>query len=182
MQKLNEELEKLNDGVDPELSELEPGVAELPMIIGGDGITVPFRPNEGSREGKTKWCIVNVGIIARISSKITKAGKKISIIVRRRVIAVLDNINIFKNHMHLEALKEGVSNAKKVVWLSDGGPGFWGLFRELFAKLKNVDGILDFYHAAQNVYKGANAKFDGRTIDCKEWFKLTFHTQKKKNF
>jgi len=37
----------------------------------------------------------------------------------------------------------------------------------LFAKLKNVDGILDFYHAAQNVYKGAKAKFDGRTIDYK---------------
>ena len=65
-------------------------------------------------------------------------GKKISIIVRRRVIAVLDNINIFKNHMHLEALKEGVNNAKQVAWLSDGGPGFWGVFRELFSKLKNA--------------------------------------------
>ena len=40
----------------------------------------------------------------------------------------------------------------------------------MFAKLKNVYGILDFYHAAQNVYKGAKAKFDGRTIKCKEWF------------
>ncbi|ETR69568.1 MAG: hypothetical protein OMM_09484 [Candidatus Magnetoglobus multicellularis str. Araruama] len=35
---------------------------------------------------------------------------------------------------------------------------------------KKVYGILDFYHAAQNVYKGAKAKFDGRTIKCKEWF------------
>ena len=52
--------------------------------------------------------------------------------------------------MHLEALKEGVNNAKQVAWLSDGGPGFWGVFRELFSKLKNVYGILDFYHAAQN--------------------------------
>jgi hypothetical protein len=150
IQKVNEELKKLNDGVDPELRELDPDVAELPMVIGGDGVTVPFRPNEGSPKGKTKWCIVNVGIIARIGSKLTKTGKKISIIVRRRVIAVLDNINIFKNHMHLEALKEGVNNAKQVAWLSDGGPGFWGVFRDLFSKLKNVYGILDFYHAAQN--------------------------------
>jgi hypothetical protein len=32
--------------------------------------------------------------------------------------------------MHLEALKEGVNNAKQVAWISDGGPGFWGGYFE----------------------------------------------------
>jgi len=170
IQKINEELEKLNEGEEPQLNEIESEVAELPMVIGGDGVTVPFRPNEGSPKGKTKWFVVNIGIIARIGSKISKTGKKISVIVRRRVIAVLDNITIFKNHMHLEALKEGINNAKQIVWLSDGAKGFWTVFRELFAGLKNVYGILDFYHAAQNLYKGAKAKHDGRTKKCQEWF------------
>ena len=169
--KLNEELEELNNGNNPKSNEIESQIAELPMVIGGDGVTVPFRPEEGSAKGKTKWLVVNVGIIARIGKKVTKAGKNVSIIMRRRVIAILDNINVFKNHMKLEGLKEGMSDAKKIVWLSDGGRGFWGVFRELFSNLNNVYGVLDFYHAAQNVYKGAKARFDGRTKKCRVWFK-----------
>ena len=55
-----------------------------------------------------------------------------------------------------------------MVWLSDGGRGFWRLFRERFAG--HAQGILDFYHAAQNLWKAAKACWDGRTQQSRQWF------------
>jgi hypothetical protein len=55
------------------------------------------------------------------------------------------------------------------VWLSDGGPGFWTVFQRCFKAL-GATAILDFYHAAQNLYKGASAWLDGRTRACQQRF------------
>ncbi|ETR67769.1 MAG: hypothetical protein OMM_11238 [Candidatus Magnetoglobus multicellularis str. Araruama] len=69
----------------------------------------------------------------------------------------------------LTAIKEGVKKAKTVVWISDGGRGFWGVYKELLSNIAH--GILDFYHAAQNVCKASKAWFDGRTKKARTWFK-----------
>jgi len=58
--------------------------------------------------------------------------------------------------------------ARTVVWLSDGGRCFWRLFNDQFRRY--AQGILDFYHAAQNIWKGARALFDGRTKKARQWF------------
>ncbi|MCI5210016.1 MAG: hypothetical protein D3910_14740 [Candidatus Electrothrix sp. ATG2] len=36
---------------------------KLPLIIGGDGVMVPFRPHTGSPKGKTAWREVKVDIL-----------------------------------------------------------------------------------------------------------------------
>jgi hypothetical protein len=36
------------------------------LVIGADGVMVPFRPQKGSRKGKTVWREVKVGILARL--------------------------------------------------------------------------------------------------------------------
>ena len=61
----------------------------------------------------------------------------------------------------LEALRQKWQSAPKVIWISDGGKGFWNLYRQCFAQ--GAIAILDFYHAAQNLWKAAAAAFDGRT-------------------
>ncbi|MCI5210014.1 MAG: hypothetical protein D3910_14730 [Candidatus Electrothrix sp. ATG2] len=38
-----------------------------------------------------------------------------------------------------------------------------------------AQGILDFYHAAQNVWKGAKKWLDGRTNKAREWFDKARH-------
>jgi len=45
----------------------------------------------------------------------------------------------------------------------------WSVFQRLFQAIGAV-AILDFYHAAQNLYKGASAWLDGRTRACQQWF------------
>ena len=80
----------------------------------------------------------------------------------------LGKIGEFKSRMMLMAAKEGFHEAKTVVWLSDGGKGYWGVFNEIFSG--KAHGVLDFYHAVQNVWKGAKAWLDGRTNRARKWF------------
>ena len=60
-----------------------------------------------------------------------------------------------------------------MVWLSDGGRGLWRLFEECFTAY--ATGILDFYHAAQQLWKGAAAWLDGRTTQARRWFGWARH-------
>lgn len=168
MAKLKRELEALEQGQLPDAEEMESEVALLPLLIGGDGVMVPFRPNGGSPEGKTVWQEVKVGIVARLGQRITKAGEQVSVLVRRRLVAVLGTIDDFRPRIWLASVKEGILDARTVVWLSDGGRGFWTLFHDQFSQY--AQGILDFYHAAQNLWKGTKCWFDGRTKKARQWF------------
>ena len=78
-----------------------------------------------------------------------------------------------KRRLWCEAIRQGILNAPQVVWLSDGGRGLWCLFQECFAR--HVTGILDFYHAAQQLWKGAAAWLDGRTTQARRWFAWARH-------
>jgi hypothetical protein len=88
--------------------------------------------------------------------------------MQRRLVAVLGSTAMLSRRMLLEALRQGLRTAKEVVWLSDGGRGFWTIYTERFAQY--ALGILDFYHAAENLWKAAVACLDGRTKDAKDWF------------
>ena len=68
----------------------------------------------------------------------------------------------------------GGRTAVQVVWLADGGRGFWTVFQRCFQAV-GATAILDFYHAAQNLYKGAAAWLDGRTRACQQWFAKLRH-------
>ena len=97
-------------------------------------------------------------------------GKTVSVLVRRRLVGVLGSIDDFRERIWLMAVQEGVLTADLVIWLSDGGRGFWRVFRERFAWYGC--GILDFYHAAQHLWAGAKTWLDGRTTAAKTWFTL----------
>jgi hypothetical protein len=60
-----------------------------------------------------------------------------------------------------------------VVWISDGARGFWRLFQTYFADY--AIGILDFYHAAQNLFKAVTIWLDGRTQKARGWFFAARH-------
>jgi hypothetical protein len=85
----------------------------------------------------------------------------------------LGDIDALTPRLEIEALRQGIRSAPQVVWLSDGGRGLWRLFDERFAA--SATGILDFYHAAQHLWKGAAAWLDGRTIQARRWFVWARH-------
>jgi hypothetical protein len=173
MEQLEQELALLNSGIEPSEEERSPELKQMPLIIGADGVMVPMRPLEKTPKGKTIWREVKVAILTRLGYRLSCTGKQISRLYHRRMVAILGNIDSLRPLLWLEALRQGLKTAECVVWISDGGRGFWRLYHECFGNWAIA--ILDFYHAAQNLWKAAAAALDGRTTKARQWFKLVRH-------
>jgi len=169
MTQLQAQLEALTQGCLPDEEAMTAATKTLPLLLGADGVMAPFRPQAGSAKGKTIWREVKVGILVRLGQRLTKTGQQVTQLRQRRLVAVLGDIDELSPRLWLEAVRQGVLSSQRVVWLSDGGRGFWRLFEARFAKY--ATGILDFYHAAQNLWKGSKVWLDGRTQQARDWFR-----------
>jgi hypothetical protein len=173
MEHLQAELTAVAQGHGPLPEPLTAEEATLPLALGADGVLVPFRPHAGAPRGKIRWREVKVGVLARVGQHRTRTGQSVPRLQHRRLVAVLGDIETLKPRLWLEALRQGIKRAPQVVWLSDGGRGLWRLFEEQFSA--SARGILDFYHAAQNLWKSAAAWLDGRTTKAHRWFAWARH-------
>jgi hypothetical protein len=173
METLQEHVHALAQGDLPEPEALATDLAATPLVLGADGVMVPLRPTGGQPTGKTRWHEVKVGVLARLAQHRTRTGKVIPRLHQRRVVAVLGDIEALKPRLWFEAVRQGISTAPQVVWLSDGARGLWRLYEERLAA--SAVGILDFYHAVQYLWKGAAAWLDGRTTQARRWFGWARH-------
>jgi hypothetical protein len=168
MNRLNGQLAEIAAGQLPQMESLDEAISVLPLLMGADGVMVPFRPESG--KGRTVWREVKVAVLARLGRRSNSNAPQLH---RRRLVAVLGKIDALRPRLWLEALRQGVLTAPQVVWLSDGGVGFWSIYTACFAFY--AIGILDFYHAAQNLWKGARAWLDGRSRKARLWFASARH-------
>src|SRR2546430_4429833 len=75
-----------------ELPAVEPLAAELealPLLIGADGVMVPFRPHPRTAKGKTRWPEVKGAILARLGARLTRQGTRVSRLCQRRLVAAV---------------------------------------------------------------------------------------------
>jgi hypothetical protein len=168
MARLETQLAALATGEEPAAEISDAATQALPLVLGADGVMAPFRPTAGTPKGKTVWREVKVGILARLGQRLTRSGQQVPQLTHRRLVAVLGDIDALRPRLWLAAVRQGLLSSETVVWLADGGRGFWHLFDECFADY--ATGILDFYHAAQNLWRGAKAWLDGRTKQAHTWF------------
>lgn len=173
MEDLQAELATVAQGHEPTPEPLTADLAALPLALGADGVMVPFRPEGGNPRGKIRWREIKVGVLARLGQHHTRTGQLVTRLPQRRLVAVLGDIEMLTPRLWLEALRQGIRNAPQAVWLSDGGRGLWRLFAEQCAGY--AIGVLDFYHAAQNLWKAAAAWLDGRTTQARRWFAWARH-------
>jgi hypothetical protein len=173
MAQLHEQLQAVTQGHLPTEEPLPAQLEAAPLLMGADGVMVPFRPEGGQPRGKTAWHEVKVGVLARLGHHRTRTGKVVARLHQRRLVAVLGDIDALQQRLWLEALRQGLRHASQVVWLSDGARGLWRLFEEGFTAYAR--GILDFYHAAQQLWKSAAAWLDGRTTQARRWFGWARH-------
>ena len=173
MAHLQEELDADARGHGPTPEPLTAEQAALPLVLGADGVMVPFRPNTGAPRGKIRWREVKVGVLARLGQHRTRSGTGVTRLHQRRLVAVLGDVDALKPRLWLEAVRQGISQAPQVVWLSDGARGLWRLYEERLAAY--AVGILDFYHAVQYLWKGAAVWLDGRTTQARRWFGWARH-------
>jgi hypothetical protein len=173
METLQAHLQALAQGDCPAPEALAADLAVAPLVLGADGVMVPFRPTGGQPAGKTRWREIKVGVLARLGQHRTRTGKVVARLHQRRLVAVLGDIEALKPRLWLEAVRQGISTAPQVVWLSDGARGLWRLYDERLAAY--AIGILDFYHAVQHLWMGAAAWLDGRTTQARRWFGWARH-------
>ncbi len=173
MEQLHEQLQAVATGHLPTEEPLAAALAAAPLLMGADGVMVPFRPEGGQPRGKTAWHEVKVGVLARLGQHRTRTGQVVTRLAHRRLVAVLGGSEALKARLWLEAVRQGILHAPRVVWLSDGARGLWHLFEECFTAY--ATGILDFYHAVQQLWKSAAAWLDGRTTQARRWFGWARH-------
>ena len=176
MTQLEAELAALAAGVLPVAEPVAAELEALPLVVGADGVMVPFRAYPGTPKGKTRWREIKVAVLARLGVRLTGQGKRVTRLCQRRLVAVLGTIDALTPRLWLEAVRQQVGAARQVVWVSDGGRGFWRVFQSCFQALGAI-GILDFYHAAQNRYQGVSAwlGLDGPTDAGQRWFATLRH-------
>ena len=168
MDSLDVQLSELSSGKFPQMESIEEAISILPLLIGSDGVMVPFRPSCG--KGSTIWQEVKVAVLARLGRRKKSNEPRL---YQRRLVAVLGNIDLLRPRLWLESLRQGVLSAPDVAWLSDGGVGFWGFYTDYLSSF--AIGILDFYHATQNLWKCAQSWLDGRSKKARQWFALSRH-------
>src|SRR5207237_4814849 len=128
-------------------------LATAPLVLGADGVRVPFRPTGGQPTGKTRWHEIKVGVLARLGQHRTRTGKVVTRLQHRRLVAVLGGVDALQPRLWLEAVRQGIRQAPQVVWLSDGSRGLWR--RDEGRLAAYAVGMLDFYNAAHDLWKGA---------------------------
>jgi hypothetical protein len=173
MDHLQASLDAMAQGHWPTPEPLDAAQAALPLALGADSVMVPCRPEAGQPVRKIQWRAIKVGVLARLGQHRTRTGQVVPRLQQRRLVAVLGDSEALKLRLWLEAVRQGIVTAPRVVWLSDGGRELWHLFEECFARY--ATGVLDFYHAAQNLWKAAAAWWDGRTTQARRWFAWARH-------
>jgi len=173
MEQLHEQLQAVAQGHLPTEEPLPTELAAAPLLMGADGVRVPFRPEGGQPRGKTAWHEVPVGVLARLGRHRPRTGKLVARLHQRRLVAVFGDIEALQQRLWLEALRQGIRHASQGVWLSDGARGLWRLLEECFTAY--ASGILDFYHAVQPLWKSAAAWLDGRPTQARRWFGWARH-------
>ena len=151
---------------------LEAALALLPLAIAADVIMVPMRPEPKTSKGKTVWREVKGAVLARLGQRLTRAGNQVPQLLHRRVVAVLGNLEQFIPVLSLQAHRQSFESAPQVIWLSDGGRGFWRIFEQSFAHCAVA--ILDFYHGAGQLWRAATVLFESHAARY-QWFRQWRH-------
>jgi hypothetical protein len=80
---------------------------------------------------------------------------------RKRVDSHVGSKEEFALYLWNAMVEEGVLEAERIVWVADGAPWIWNMREELLPSSEGwqVIEILDYFHAKQNLWKGAKALF-----------------------
>ena len=169
MVQLEGELRALAAGELPAVEPLTAELEALPLVIGADGVRVPFRPHPRTAKGKTRWREIKVAILARLGARLSRKAN-----AREPPLPAPVSGGVGHDRRLGPAVVAG-SRAPRGAHGDAGGValGWWaGFVERVPAPLPGGRGGSDFrlLHAAQNLYKGASAWLEGRTRACQQWF------------
>lgn len=86
------QLQQWVQGNKPPLEPIDAPIAALALLIGADGVTVPFRPHLKSAKGKIGYQEIKVALLARLGSRVKRSGASVTPLMQRRLVAVRGTI------------------------------------------------------------------------------------------
>lgn len=86
----------------------------------------------------------------------------------RSSIATMERAEKFGELLYLEAIRRGVRQADRLVFVADGAVWIWNLVAHHFPEAVE---IVDWYHATQHLWEIANAWYGEGTKKAKDWVK-----------
>lgn len=102
-----------------------------------------------------------------IEHKITKDGKKISHIIRKKFISsIADGVDPAKKMLFAAAVEKGYHSAKDVIFLCDGASWLSKCREEYFPKAIQ---ILDWYHAVEHLWETAEKIYGDNKGKAQQW-------------
>lgn len=120
---------------------------------------------------RVAWREQKTAIIFRLDHRAGKeSGRRM--IVRKYVVSHQGDWGGLATKLRAEALRHGLSKAREVFIVADGGEWIWNLAAEQFP---HATLVLDFYHACQHVWKLAHAVYGEGSRKARRWAKKALH-------
>lgn len=149
------------------------------MVIEADAFKTRERDQWGQteplREAGTppeRWHDSKVGTIFLLPDRVRCGHKRARpTILRRSYVATRQGPYEFSQMLYAQAVRQGLLDAKVVLFIADGGVWLWKIKDERFA---DAVGSLDHYHADQHLWAVARARFKDEK-QAEQWVRPLIH-------
>ena len=129
---------------------------------------------------RVHWHEIRATVLFKLSALLAVSGKR-NAILKKHVADVPANTSPhdFGILLHREAVRMGLTRAKAVFFVIDGGVWLWNLFKDRFEKCSKA--MLDFYHLSQHLHVLSSALHGADTTKAKTWCGKILHDLKHKS-
>lgn len=156
------------------------------LIIMADGWNARHRgSNWGRKKNDRKlperihWHEIRSAVIFKLSALLAVSGRRRAIMDKHIVAVPAETSSYdFGVCLHKEAVRMGLSKAKAVFFVMDGGVWLWHIYADRFEKCSKA--MLDFYHLSQHLH-ALGAALHGAGEKATAWCGILLHELKHKS-
>lgn len=153
--------------------EIESDVSSRILYIAADGTGIPVlkKETQGRKgknpDGSAKTREVKLGAVFT-QTKTDEKGNPIRDPGSTTYVGKIESVDDFGPRLYVEALRRGISNAGKVVFIGDGAVWLWNLADEHF---HGAIQIVDYYHACEHLGGLAKLFYPDDEVGRMRWLK-----------
>lgn len=147
----------------------EAAIPKLYVAIDGTGVPVVARETEGRKgkdeTGKAKTREAKLGCVFT-QTAVDEEGYPIRDEDSTTYVGAIETAEDLGRRIYAEAVRRGMTRARKVILLGDGARWIWGIAGEHFP---GAIGIVDLYHAREHLAKVANLAYGAQAAQSRSW-------------
>ena len=157
------------------------------LIVMADGWNARHRGKNWGRDKKNRqlpervhWHEIRSAVVFKLSALLAVSGKR-NALLDKHVVAVPAETSPydFGVHLHHEAKRMGLQQAKRTFFVMDGGIWLWNIYRDRFQNCSKA--MLDFYHLSQHLHALGVALHGSGSDKAAKWCTKILHGLKHKS-